>query len=61
MPTNIRAIITVIVVLVTAAAFYFESQGGDGILKWIALALGAFMVYAMWLFPEVEKRSDSRK
>jgi hypothetical protein len=53
-PTNIRAILSVVVVLVTAAAFYFERESGSG-AHWLALCLGVFMTAAVWLFPEARK------
>ena len=61
MPNNIRAALSVIVALVAAAAFYFEHQAGSGFLKWVALALGIFMIYAVWLFPEAKPSKDGGK
>ncbi len=58
MPTNIRAMLSIAVALVTAAVFYFESQAGPGSLKWFALFLGLAMIGAVWLFPEAKKRAD---
>ena len=58
MPNNIRAGLTVIVILVTLVVFYLEHQAGQGALKWLALGLGAFMVYAVWLFPEAKQKAD---
>ncbi len=26
--------------------------------KWVALALAAFMIYAVWLFPEAKEHKD---
>lgn len=58
MPSNIRAGLSVVVALVTAAIFYFEVQAGGGLLQWLVLALGAFMIYAVWLFPEAKGSAD---
>ena len=58
MPNNIRAGLTVVVILVALVVFYFEHQAGAGVLKWLALGLGAFMVYAVWLFPEAKQKAD---
>jgi hypothetical protein len=58
MPNNIRAGLCVVVALVTAAVFYFESRAGGGLLQWLALALGGFMIYAVWLFPEAKRSAD---
>ncbi len=59
MPKNIRAMLSVIVALVTVVAFYVEMQAGAGALKWVVLALGAFLIYAVWLFPEAKERNDN--
>ncbi len=58
MPNNIRAGLTALVILVALVVFYFESQAGEGLLKWLALGLGAFMGYAVWLFPEAKQKAD---
>jgi hypothetical protein len=60
MPNNIRAVLSVIVAIVAAAAFYFEHQAGSGLLKWIAPVLGALMIYAVWLFPEAKRSKDGQ-
>jgi hypothetical protein len=57
-PNNIRAALSVIAALVAAVVFYFEHDAGSGLLKWIALALGALMIYAVWLFPETKRSKD---
>lgn len=49
MPPRIRAILSVIVAVVALILFFVES---DDALKWGALALGAAMIGAVWLFPE---------
>ena len=59
MPKNIRAMLSVIVALVAAVTFFFEMQAGAGALKWVVLALAAFMIYAVWLFPEAKERKDN--
>ncbi len=58
MPNNIRAALSVVVALVAAVVFYFEHDAGSGLLKWIALALGGLMIYAVWLFPEAKRSKD---
>ncbi len=58
MPTNIRRIVSIIVALVTAVAFYFEAQAGNVFLQWFVLGLGALMVAAVWLFPETKRQDD---
>ena len=58
MPNNIRAGLTAVMIIVAAVVFYLEHQAGQGLLKWFALGLGAFMVYAVWLFPEAKQKAD---
>ncbi len=58
MPNNIRAVLSVIVALVAIAVFYLEHRAGSDFLKWLALGLGAFMIYAVWLFPEAKGTRD---
>ncbi len=58
MPKNIRMMLSVIVAVVAAVAFYVEMRAGAGALKWVVLALAAFMIYAVWLFPEAKERKD---
>ena len=59
MPNNIRAMLSVIAALVAVVAFYFEMQAGPGSHKWSVLGLAAFMVYAVWLFPEAKGQKDN--
>ncbi len=35
-----------------------REMAGAGALKWVVLALAAFMIYAVWLFPEAKERKD---
>ena len=58
MPNNIRAILTVVVILVGGLAFAYEHSAGESVLKWVALGLAAFMVFAVWLFPEAKQKAD---
>ena len=58
MPTEIRAGLSVIVALLTAVVFYFESRAGAGGLSWLMLGLGALMLGAIWLFPEAKGTKD---
>ncbi len=58
MPTKIRRMLSLAVVLVAIAAFFLEQRSGYDALKWYALILGAAMVAAIWLFPEAKKHND---
>jgi hypothetical protein len=45
-------------VLVTAIAVYYQHTLGHDRIQYVVAFLGAFMIFAMWLFPEV-KREES--
>lgn len=61
MPTNIRAGLSVVVAIVAVVAFFLESQVDSGVLRWIVLGLAAFMIWAVWLFPEAKSRRERSK
>ena len=52
MPTNIKAGLSVVAALVAMAFAYWEYTHGRQDLAWLTLGTGAFMVAAMWIFPE---------
>lgn len=56
MPTHLRFILSVAVALVGAIAFYIEWRGGDDQMGWIMAGLAAFMIGAVWLFPEARRK-----
>lgn len=58
MPTNIKAAISVLVVLAGAATFYLESGAGRDNIAWAAAALTVMMILGMWIFPEAKARKD---
>jgi len=56
MPPRIKIGLSVLVVLAALIVHLYESSVGQDVDKWIVLGLGAFMIFAMWLFPEAGKR-----
>jgi hypothetical protein len=58
MPVKIKLGLSFGVVIVTAIAAYFQHMLGHDRIQYVVAFLGAFMIFAMWLFPEV-KRNDS--
>ena len=60
MPTDIRAILSVVAAFIVAAVVYFNSLAGEDFLTWFALALGALMIGAIWLFPETKDRGEGK-
>lgn len=58
MPVRIKLALSLGVVLVTAIACYFQHVLGHDRIQYVVAFLGCFMIFAMWLFPEV-KRTDA--
>ena len=58
MPVKIKLGLSFFVVIVAAIAAYFQHMLGHDRIQYVVAFLGAVMIFAMWLFPEV-KRTDS--
>jgi uncharacterized membrane protein YfcA len=58
MPAKIKIGLSLVVVLVAAIAAWFQHVLGHDRLQYVVAFLGCFMIFAMWLFPEV-KREES--
>jgi hypothetical protein len=58
MPVKIKLGLSLLVVLVAAIAFYHQHTLGHDRIQYVVAFLGFFMIFAMWLFPEV-KRDES--
>ncbi len=58
MPVRIKLGLSLLVILVTAIAVYHQHLLGHDRIQYIVAFLGCFMIFAMWLFPEV-KREES--
>ncbi len=59
MPVKIKMGLSVLVLLVTAIAGYIQHQLGHDLVQYLVAFLGIFMVFAMWLFPEVKREETS--
>jgi hypothetical protein len=55
MPVKIKLGLSLLVVLVTAVAFYAQHMLGHDRIRYVVAFLGFFMIFAMWLFPEVKR------
>lgn len=60
MPANIKTGLSILVLIVGAAVWYFERQAGNGGLSWVVAGLAVFMVLAMWIFPETGTKKDDK-
>jgi hypothetical protein len=58
MPVKIKLALSLLVVLMTAITVYHQHALGHDRIQYVVAFLGAFMIFAMWLFPEV-KREES--
>jgi hypothetical protein len=58
MPVKIKLGLSLLVVLVAAIVFYYQHMLGHDRIQYVVAFLGFFMIFAMWLFPEV-KRDES--
>ena len=58
MPIKIKLGLSLVTILVAAIAAYYQHLLGHGRIQYAVVFLGLFMIFAMWLFPEV-KREDS--
>jgi hypothetical protein len=58
MPVKIKLGLSLLVVLVAAIAFCVQHTLGHDRIQYVVAFLGFFMIFAMWLFPEV-KREES--
>ncbi|MEH2611299.1 hypothetical protein [Bradyrhizobium sp. AZCC 1693] len=58
MPVKIKLALSLLVALVTAIAVHYQHALGHDRIQYVVALLGAFMIFAMWLFPEV-KREES--
>jgi hypothetical protein len=58
MPVKIKLGLSLLVVLVAALAAWYQHTLGHNRIQYVVAFLGCFMIFAMWLFPEV-KRDES--
>lgn len=60
MPTPIKAILSILVAITAIAAHFFQASVGQETTPWLVLVLGAFMIMALWLFPEAGNKNSKR-
>lgn len=60
MPNHIKVILSLVVLAVAAAGYVFQSSLGLTGPKYAVAFLGLFMVVAMWMFPEVQRRKGDK-
>ena len=59
MPVRIKLGLSVLTVLVAAIAAYYQHILGHDRIQYVVTFLGFFMIFAMWLFPEVKREETA--
>jgi uncharacterized membrane protein YfcA len=60
MPTHVKIMLSLLVLAVAAAGYVFQDSLGQVGPKYAVAFLGVFMVIAMWVFPEVQRRKGDK-
>jgi amino acid permease len=60
MPPHIKGFLTGTIVLVAVLAWFFRDTIGMAASPLLVFGLMVFMVFALWLFPEVKKDKAGR-
>ena len=59
MPNDVKAIVSVLAILVGFGFAHYEQAYGKPHLYWLSVGLAVFSVVAMWVFPEASmKKGD---
>ena len=61
MPTDVKAILSLIALAVAVAFAYWENATGNAHLFWLVIGFGIFAVVAMWVFPEAVGKKGAGK
>jgi hypothetical protein len=54
MPNDVKAILSVITLIVAVIYAYWENSNGNVHLFWFVIGFAVFAVAAMWVFPEAQ-------
>ena len=58
MPNHLKFIISGLALGVTLALFFYDTYAGfQGAARWVALFLGPFVIFAIWVFPEPQTKA----
>ena len=61
MPTNIKAGLSIVALVVAVFMYFWEANQGILQLSWFVIGLSLFMVLAMWIFPEIGPTREDQK
>ena len=54
MPNDVKAVLSLITLVVGVLIAYWEASIGKGHLFWLVVGFAVFAVVAMWVFPEAK-------
>jgi DMSO/TMAO reductase YedYZ heme-binding membrane subunit len=54
MPNDVKAILSVVTLIVAIGFAYWENANGKPHLFWLVIGFAVFAVLAMWVFPEAQ-------
>jgi hypothetical protein len=57
MPGTLKLILSILVAIVAGLVHWTQAEAGQDFNSWLVLGLAAFMILAVWLFPEPRRRS----
>ena len=60
MPNDVKAIVSVLTILVGFGFAHWEQTYGRAHLYWLVIGLAVFAVIAMWIFPEASLKKGDR-
>lgn len=52
MPNDVKAIVSLVTLIVAVGYAYWEASHGLAHLFWLIIGFAVFAVFAMWVFPE---------
>jgi hypothetical protein len=54
MPSDVKAVLSVVTLVVAIGFAYWEDANGRPDLFWLVIGFAVFAVLAMWVFPEAQ-------
>jgi hypothetical protein len=54
MPSDVKAVVSLVTLLVAIGFAYWENANGKPDLFWFVIGFAVFAVLAMWVFPEAQ-------
>lgn len=60
MPTKIKLLLSVLVVVISGTVFYMQRDVENIIPSYVSLLVGLLMILGMWIFPDVRKQDPTK-